>query len=130
MVSFNLDWFDLLAVQETVKSLLQHLSSKALILQHSAFFVVQLSHPYTTPRKNIALTTQIFVGKVRSLLSTTLSKSVIAFLSRISRLLIPGLQSPFAVILEPSRRDQSPLPPSPPPSICCEVIGLDTMEFF
>ena len=101
LISFKMDWFDLLAVQRTVKSLLQHLSSKVLILQCSAFFMVQLSHPYMTPGKNIALTTRIFVGKVRSLLFTTLSGLVIAFLSRTNRLLTPGLQSLSAVILEP-----------------------------
>ena len=104
LISFKVDWFDLLSVQRTVKSLLQHLNSKELILQCSAFFMVQLSHPYTTPGKNIALTTWIFVSKVRSLLFTTLSRFVVAFLSRTNRLLTPGLQSLSAVILEPETR--------------------------
>ena len=92
---------DLLAVQGTLKSLLQHHSSKASILQHSAFFIVQLSHPYRTTGKTIALTRQIFVGKVTSLLVDMLSRLVITFLPQSKCLLISGLQSPSAVILEP-----------------------------
>ena len=92
---------DLLAVQETLKSLLQHHSSKASILQHSAFFRVQLSHPYMTTGKTIALTRQTFVGKVMSLLLNMLSRLVISFLPRSKRLLISWLRSPSAVILEP-----------------------------
>ena len=96
-----MDWLDLLAVQGTLKSLLQHHSSKASILQHSAFFIVQLLHPYMTTEKTIALTRQNFVGKVMSLLFNMLSRLVIAFLLRGKHLLISWLQSPSAVILEP-----------------------------
>ena len=92
------DWLDLLAVQGTLKSLFQHHSSKALILQHSAFFMVQLSHPYITTGKNITLTTWTFVGKVTSLLFNMLSRLVITFLPRSKHLLISWLQSPCAVI--------------------------------
>ena len=98
-----MDWLDLLAVQGTLKSLLQHRSSKASILQHSAFFTVQLSHPYKTTGKFIALTRQTFVGKVMSLLFNMLSRLVITFLPRNKRLLISWLQSPSAVILEPPK---------------------------
>ena len=99
--SFRIDWFDLLAVQGTFKSLLQHHSSKASILQCSAFFIVQLSHPYMTSRKTTALTRWIFGCKAMSLLFNTLSRFVIAFLPRSKHLLISQLQSPSAVILEP-----------------------------
>ena len=92
-----MDWLDLLAVQGTLKSLLQHDSSKASVLQRSAFFMVQLSHPYMTPGKTIALTIQTFVAKVMSLLFNTLSRLVITFLPRSKRLLISWLQSPSAV---------------------------------
>ena len=98
-----MDWFDLLAVQGTLKSLLQHHSSKASILWHSAFFIVQLSHPYMTTGKAIALTRQTFVGKVMSLLFNTLSRLVITFLPSSKHLLISWLQSPSAVILEPKK---------------------------
>ena len=101
LISFTIDWFDLLAVQGTLKSLLQHHSSKASILRCSAFFMVQLSHPYMTAGKNIALTRWTFVDKVMSLLFKILSRLVIAFLPRSKRLLISQLQSPCAVILEP-----------------------------
>ena len=100
LISFRMDWLDLLAVQGTLKNLLQHHSSKASILQHSAFFIVQLSHPYMTTGKTIALTRQIFIGKVMSLLFNMLSRLVIAFLPRSKHLLISWLQSPSAVILE------------------------------
>ena len=103
LIPFRMDWLDLLAVQGTLKSLLQHHSSKASVLQHSAFFIVQLSHPYMTTGKTIALTRQTFVGKVMSLLFNMLSRLVIAFLPRTKRLLISGLQSPSAVILEPQK---------------------------
>ena len=103
LISFRMDWMDLLAVQGIFKSLLQHHSSKASILQRSAFFTVQLSHPYMTNGKTIALTRQIFVGKAMSLLFNMLSKSVIAFLPRSKCLLISWLQSPSAVILEPPK---------------------------
>ena len=103
LISFKIDWFDLFTVQGTLKSRLQHHSSKASILQHSAFFAVQLSHPYTTTGKTTVLTRQTFVGKVMSLLFNMLSRLVIAFLPRSKRLLISWLQSPSAVILEPKK---------------------------
>ena len=103
LISFRMDWLDLLAIQETLKCLLQHHSLKASILQHSAFFTVQLSHPYMTTGKTIALTRRTFVGKVVSLLFNMLSRLVITFLSRSKHLLISWLQSPFAVILEPQK---------------------------
>ena len=103
MISFRIDWFDLLAVQGTLKSLLQHHSSKASIFRCSTFFTVQLSYPYMTTRKTIALTIWTFVGKVMSLLFNMLSRFVIAFLSRSKNLLISWLQSPSAVILEPKK---------------------------
>ena len=103
LTSFRIDWFDLLAVQGTLKSHLWHHSSKALVLQHSAFFMVQFSHPYMTTGKTIALTIQTFVGKVISLLFNMLSRFVTAFLSRGKHLLISWLQSPSAVILEPPK---------------------------
>ena len=99
LISFKIDWLDLLAVQGTLKSLFQYHSSKASILWHSAFFIIQLSHPYMTTGKTIALTRQTFVGKVMSLLLNMLSKLVIAFLPRSKHLLISWLQSPSAVIL-------------------------------
>ena len=103
MISFTIDWFDLLAVQGTLKSLIQHHSSKASILWHSAFFIVQLSHPYVTAGKTTALTRQTFVGKVMSLVFNMLSQLVKAFLPRSKHLLISWLQSPSAVILEPKK---------------------------
>ena len=103
LISFRVDWFDLLAVQGTLKSLLQHHSSKASILQRSAFFMVQLSHPYMTTGKTIAFTRQPFVGKVMSLLFNVLSRLVIALLQRSKHLLISWLQSQSAVILEPKK---------------------------
>jgi len=103
LISFRMDWVDLLAVQGTLKSLFQHHSSKASILRHSAFFKVQLSHPYMTTGKTIALTRQTFVGKVMSLLLNMLSRLVITFLPKSKRLLISWLQSPSAVILEPPK---------------------------
>ena len=103
LIFFRMDWLDLLAVQGTLKSLLQHHSSKASILQHSEFFTVQLSHPYMTTGKTIALTRWTFVGKVMSLLLNMLPTLVITFLPRSKRLLISWLQSPSAVILEPKK---------------------------
>ena len=100
LISFRIDWFDLLSVQGTLKSLFQDCNSKASILWHSAFFMIQLSHPYMTTGKTIALTIQTFIVKVRSLLSNMLSKFVIAFLRRSNGLLISWLQSLSAVILE------------------------------
>ena len=102
LISFRMDWLDLVAVQGTLKSL-QHHSSKASILQCSAFFIVQLSHPYMTTGKTIALTRRIFVGKVMSLLLNMLSRLVITFLPRNKCLLISWLQSPSAMILEPKK---------------------------
>ena len=103
LISFRMDWLDLLAVQGTLKSLLQNHSSKASILQRSAFFTVQLSHPYVTTGKTIALTRWTFVGKVMSLLLNMLSRLVITFLPRNKCLSVSWLQSPSAVILEPSK---------------------------
>ena len=103
LISFRVDWFDLLAVQGTLNSLLQHHSSNASTLQHSAFLTVQLSHPYMTTRKTIALTEWTFVGKVMSLLFNMLSSLVIALLPRSKCVLISWLQSPSAVILEPPK---------------------------
>ena len=103
LISFRMDWLELLAVQGTLKSLLQHHSSKASILWCSAFFIVQLSHPYMTTGKTIALTRWTFVSKVMSLIFNMLSRLVIAFLSRSKCILISWLQSPYAVILEPKK---------------------------
>ena len=103
LISFRMDWLDLLAVRGTLKSLLQHHSSKPSILQHSAFFRVQLSHPYMTTGKTIALTRRTLIGKVMSLLLNMLSRLVIAFLPRSNCLLISRLQSPSAMILEPKK---------------------------
>ena len=123
LISFRMD---LLAVQGTLKSLLQHHSSKASILQHSAFFMVQLSHPHMTTRKTIALTRWNFVGKVISLLFNMLSRLLIAFLPRSKRLLISWLQSPSAVILEP-RKIKSVTVSTVFPCICHEVMGPDAI---
>ena len=126
LISFRMDWLDLLAVQGTLKSLLQHHSSKASILQHSAFFIVQLSHPYMTTVKTIALTRWTSVGKVMSLLFNMLSTLVITFLPRSKCLFISWLQSPSAVILEqppPSNKKSATVSPS----ICHEVMGPDAM---
>ena len=110
LISFRIDWFDLLAVQGTFKSLLQHHSSKASVLRCSAFFIIQLSHPYMSTEKNIALTWWTFVGKVMSLLFNILSRLVITFLPRSKRLLISWLQSPSAVIWEPPKNSHSLFP--------------------
>ena len=123
---FMMDWLDLLAVQGTLKSLLQHHSSKASILPHLAFFIVQLSHPYMTMGKTIPLTRQTFVGKVMSLLFNMLSRLVIAFLQRSKHLLISWLQSPSAVILEP-KQIKCDTVSTVSPSICHEVMGPDPM---
>ena len=118
-----MDWLDLLAIQGTLKSLLQHHSSKAAsILRHSAFFTVQLSHPYMTTGKTMALTRRTLVSKVMSLLLNMLSRLVITFLSRSKRLLISGLQSPSAVILE-SKKIKSDIVSTVSPSISHEVMG-------
>ena len=121
LISFRMDWLDLLAVQGTLKSLLQHHSSKASIFQCSAFFTVQLSHPYMTTGKTIALTRQTFVDKVMYLLFNMLSRLVITFLPRSKPLLISWLQSRSAVILE-SPKIKSPTVPTVSPSICHEVV--------
>ena len=126
LISIRTDWVDLLAVQGTLKSLLQHHSSKASILRHSAFFIVQLSHPYTTTGKTIALTRWTFVDKVMSLLLNMLSRLVITFLPRSKHLLISWLQSPSAVILE-SRKIKSATVSTVSASIFHEVMGLDAM---
>ena len=121
-----MDWLDILAVQGTLKSLLQHHSLKASILLHSAFFIVQLSQPYMTTGKTIALTRWKFVGKVMSLLFGMLSRLVKAFLPRSRHLLISWLQSPSAVILEPKKM-KSLTVSIVSPSICHEVMGPDAM---
>ena len=126
LISFRMDWLDLLAVHGALKSLLQHHSSKPSILQCSAFFTVPLSHPYMTTGKTIALTRWTFVGKVMSLLFNILFRLVITFLPRSKRLLISWLQSPSAVILEP-RKIKSATVSTVSPSICHEVMGPDAM---
>ena len=123
-MSFRMDWLDLLAVQGTLKSLLQHHSSKASILHRSAFFTVQLSHPYMTTGKTIALTRRTFVGKVMSLLLNMLSRLVITWSKR---LLISWLQSPSAMILEPKKVKLASVYTVSPPIICHEVMGPDAM---
>ena len=125
LISFKMDWLDFLAVQGILKSLLQHQSSKASIWR-SAFFIVQLSHPYMITGKAIALTRWTFVGKVMSLLFNILSRCVIAFLPRRKHLLISWLQSPSAVILKPPKI-KSITVSTVSPSICYEVMGPDTM---
>ena len=128
LISFRMDWLDLLAVQGALKSLLQHHSSKASILWCSAFLIVQLSYLYMTTGKNIALTTWIFVDKVISLLLNMLSRLVITFLPRSKHLLISWLQSPCAVILEP-RKIKSAIVSTVCPSICHELMGLDAYMY-
>ena len=128
LISFSMDWLDLFAVQGTLKSLLQHHSSKASILQRSAFFIVQLSHPCMTTGKTIALTRWTFVGKVMSLLFNMLSRLLITFLQRSKRLLISWLQSPSAVILEPPQIKSATVS-TVSPSIFHEVMGPDAMIF-
>ena len=128
LISFRMDWLDLLAVQGTLKRLLQHHSSKASILQHSAFFTVQLSHPCMTTGETIALTRRTLVGKVMSLLLNMLSRLIITFLPRSKHLLISWLQSPSAVILEP-QKIKSDTVSTDFPSISREVMGPDAMIF-
>ena len=123
LISYRLDWLDLLAVQGTLKSLLQHHSSKASILWHSAFFIVQLSHLYMTTGKTITLTRWTFVGKVMSLFFNMLSRVVITFLPRTKHFLISWLQSPSSVNLEPPKIKSATVSPS----ICHEVMGPDAM---
>ena len=121
LISIRMDWLDLLVVQGTLKSL-QHHSSKASIFQCSAFFIVQLLHPYVTPGKTIALTRWTFVGKVKSLLFNMLSRLVIAFLPRSKCLLISQLQSPSSVTLDPKKR-KSVIVSIVSPSVCHDMIG-------
>ena len=128
LISFRMDWLDLLVVPGTLKSLLQHHSSKASVLQRSAFFTVQLSHPYMTTGKTIALTRRTLVSKVMSLLLNMLSRLVITFLPGSKYLLISLLQSPTAVILEPKIIKSDNLS-TVSPSISHEVMGLDAMIF-
>ena len=128
LISFRMAWLALLAVQGTLKSLLQHHRSKASILRCSAFFRVQLSYPYMTTGKTMALTRQTFVGKVMSLLFNMLSRLVITFLPRSKHLLISWLQSPFAVILEP-RKIKSATVSTVSPSICHKVMGTRCHDF-
>ena len=129
LISFRMDWLVLLAVQRTLKSLLQHHTSKASILQHSAFFIVQLSHPCMTTGKTIALTRWAFVGKVMSLLFNMLSRFFITFLPRSKHLLISWLQSPSSVILEPRKIKSATVATvaTVSPSISHEVMGPDAM---
>ena len=126
LTSFRMDWLDLLVAQGTLKSLLQHHSSKASILGRSAFFTVQLSHPNMTTGKTIALTRRTFVGKIMSLLFNMLSRLVITFLPRRKHLLISWLQSPYEVILEP-QKIKSDTVSTVSPSISHEVMGPDAM---
>src|SRR5574341_895010 len=128
LISFRMDWLDLLAVQGTLKCLLQHHSSKVSILWCSAFFTVQLSHPYMTTGKTIVLTRRTFVGKVMSLFFNMLSRLVITFLPRSKRLLISWLQSSSAVILEPKKIKFHTVS-TVSPSISHEVMGPDAMIF-
>ena len=123
LISFIMEWLDLFADQGILKSLLQYHSSKASVLWRSAFFIVQLSHPYMTTGKAIALTRQTFVDKIMSLLFNMLSRLVTAYLPRSKRLLISWLQSPSAVILEPQKIKSATVSPS----ICHEVVGPDAM---
>ena len=125
LICFRMDWFDLLAVQGTLKSLLQHHSSKASILQHSTFFIVQLSRPYMTTGKTIALKRQNFADKVMSLLFNKLSRFVIAFLPRSKHLLISWLRSPSAVILEAKKINLSLFPMFP--HLFAMVMGPDAV---
>ena len=125
LISFRMDRLDLLAVQGTLKSLLQHHTSKASILWHTGFFRVQLSHPYMTTGKTIALTRRTFVGKVMSQLLNMLSRLVITFHPRSKRFLISWLQSPSVVILEPRKIKSDTVSPS----ISHEVVGPDAMIF-
>ena len=126
LISFRMDWLDLLAVHGILKSLLQHHSSKAAILWHSAFFTVQLSHPYMTTGKTTALTRRTFVGKIISLLLNMLSRLVITFLPRSERLIFSWLQLPSAVILEPPKI-KSDTVSTVSPSISHKVVGPDVM---
>ena len=127
LISFMMDWLDLLAVQRTLKSILQHHSSKASIFQCSAFFIVQMSHPYMTTGETIDMTRQTFVYKAMSLLFNMLNSFVITFLPRCKRLLISLLQSPSAVVLKP-RKIKSAIVSTVSPSICHGMMGPDAMN--
>ena len=129
LISFRMDWLDLLVVQGTLRSLLQHHTSKASICRCSAFFIVQLSHPSMTTGKTIDLTRWSFVGEVMSLIFNMLSRLIITFLPRSKRLLISWLQSPSAVILEPLKIKSATVSTlsTVSPSICHEVLGPDAM---
>ena len=127
LISFRIDWFDPLAVQGTLRSLLQHYNSKASILWHSDFFIVQLSHPYMTNVITIALTRWTFISRMMSLLFNVLSKLIKTFLPRNKHLLIPWLQSPSAVILERPPKKKSVTVSIVSPSICHEMMGPDAM---
>ena len=129
LISFRMDWLDLLAVQGTLKSLLQHHSSKESIIRHSAFLIVQFSHPYMTTGKTIALNRRTFAGKVISLLFNMLSRFVITFLPRSKRLLVSWLQSPSAMIFEPHKIKSATVSTvfTVSPSICHKVMGPDAM---
>jgi len=129
LISFRTDWFDLLSVQGTLKGLLQHQNSKASILQCSALFMVQSSHPYMTTRKIMVLTLQTFVGRVMSLVFDMLSKFVIAFLPRSKRLLISWLQWSSTVILQPKKIKHGTVSTFSPPN-CHEVMGPDAISVF
>ena len=126
LISFRMDWLDLIPVQGTLKCLLKHDISKTSVLWHSAFFIIQLSNPYMTTRKTIALTRWTFAGKLMSLLFNMVSQLVITFLARSKHLLILWLQSPSAVILEP-KKIKSVIVSIVSPSICHEVMGPDAM---
>ena len=128
LISFRMDWLDLLAIQGTLRSLLQHHSSKASILWPSALFIVQLSHPYMTTGKTIALTRQTFVGKVMSLLFNILSRLIVTFLQRTKHFLITWLQSSSAVILE-SKEIKPVTVSTVSPTICHKEMGPDAMIF-
>ena len=128
LISFIIGWFDLIAVQGTLKSNFQHYNLKPSVLSFSAFFMVQISHPYMTTRKTIALTRWTLVGKVMSLFFNMLSRLVITFLPRYKHLLISWLQPPSAVILEP-KKIKALIVSTVSPSICHEVMGLDAMIF-
>ena len=128
LISFRMDWLDLLVVRRTLKSLLQHHSLKASVLRRSAFFTIQLSHPYINTGKTIALTRRTFVGKLMSLLFNMLSRLVITFLPMSKCLLISWLQSPSAVILEPPKI-KSDTVSTVSPSISHEVMGPDATIF-
>ena len=128
LISFRMGWLDLLVVQGTLKSLLQHHSSKASILLCSVFFIFQLSHPHMTTGKTIALTRQTFVSKIMSLLFNRLPRMVIVFLPRSKRLLISWVQSPTALILEP-KKIKTVMVSVVSPSICHKVMGPDAMIF-